>query len=633
MCGIAGVLAEPTRSAESLAEVERMCVALSRRGPDGNHQEDLGCAVFGHSRLAIIDLATGDQPQGNEDGSVKVVVNGEIYNYLELRADLEARGHRFRTQSDIEVIPHLYDEYGLAFVDHLRGMFAIALWDAREKRLVLVRDRLGKKPIYHAQVGDRFYFASELKALLEIEDLEREIAVEAVEDYFTFQYVPAPRTIFRAVAKLPAATMLIRKDGRNRLLEYWKLPESHDPAIGEDEAVERIASVLDEATRLRLRSDVPLGAFLSSGIDSTLVVSSAAGQLEGPLETRTIAFDSANSDEVRLAEAVARKFGTRHRTRPAAADVVALFDKVAGYLDEPLGDSSTLPSYLVSELAREDVKVAISGDGGDESFGGYAWRYSQNLLLDRWRRRLPGAPGRRLIGMIAAIYPKFDRLPKRFRLKWGLRNLSLSAAEAYFLDMSIFRPETKAALYRPEFRRSLGGYRSSEGFIARFEEGEDRDLLARILRTDLKTYLAEGVLAKVDRMSMANSLEVRSPLLDQEVVELAFRLPPELKIRGKTGKRVLRRLAADRVGREISEAPKSGFAPPLAGWLRGDLAPVFRDLVLARDSALGEILDRGVVERLFADHVAGRSDQSRPLWLMLAFEAWRRRFAAATVRS
>ncbi|MCB9833759.1 MAG: asparagine synthase (glutamine-hydrolyzing) [Planctomycetes bacterium] len=633
MCGIAGMVAAPGRAQRSLDEVRRMCRALSRRGPDGNHQEDLGGTVFGHARLAIIDLDTGDQPQANEDGSVTVVVNGEIYNYVELRAELEARGHRFRTRSDIEVIPHLYEDHGLDFVDHLRGMFAIALWDAPRRRLVLVRDRLGKKPIYHATVGDRFYFASELKALLEIEDLPRELAHEALEDFFTFQYVPAPKTIFRGIAKVPAATMLVREDGRESLREYWRLPEQADAGLDGDEALERVAAVLDEAVRIRLRSDVPLGAFLSSGIDSTLVVSSAAGLLDEPLQTRTIAFDSANSDEVRLAEAVAARFGTRHRTRSAASEITGLFEEVADYLDEPLGDSSTLPSYLVSKLAREDVKVAISGDGGDESFGGYAWRYSQNLLLDRWRQRLPGALGRGLVGAIAAIYPKLDRFPKKFRLKWGLRNLSLSAAEAYFLDMSIFRPETKTALYRPEFRRALDGYRAADAFVARFEEEPERDLLGRILRTDLKTYLAEGVLAKVDRMSMANSLEVRSPLLDQEMVELAFRLPAELKLKGTTGKLLLRRLAASRVGREISEAPKSGFAPPLAAWLRGDLAPLFRDLVLAPSSGVAELLDRGRIERLFAEHLSGRADHARPLWLILCFESWRRRFATATVRA
>ena len=634
MCGIAGIVAAPGRASRSLAEVEAMCSALKLRGPDGQHAEDIGGGVvFGHARLAIIDLSTGDQPQSNEDGSVQVVVNGEIYNYVELRADLEARGHVFKTQSDIEVIPHLYDEYGIAFVEHLRGMFAVALLDTKTRELVLVRDRLGKKPIYYAEIGDRFYFASELKALLEIEDLPREVSAEAVEDFLTFQYVPAPRTIFRAVKKIPAATMLRRRDGRSELQEYWRLPEEVDESITEEEAVARISEILDESVRIRLRSDVPLGAFLSAGIDSTLVVSTATGQLPGPLETRTIAFDGDNSDEVRLAEELARRLGTHHQTRSASTDVLDLVEKVGGYLDEPLGDSSTLPSYLVSEITRADVKVAISGDGGDESFGGYAWRYSQNLLLDRWRRRLPGAFGRGLVGMIAAAYPKLDRFPKKFRLKWGLRNLSVSAEEAYFLDMSIFRPEHKAKLYRRDFRRSLDGYEAREHFLARFADAGDRDLLGRILHVDLKTYLAEGVLAKVDRMSMANSLEVRSPLLDQEMVELAFRLPSRLKLGDGVGKKVLRRMAADRVGKDISEAPKNGFAPPLAGWLRTELADIFRDLVLAPTSGIDEYLERAEVERMFEEHRSGQSDHARPLWLMLVLENWRRHFARATVRS
>ncbi len=628
MCGIAGVVAPVGRVDESATEVRRMCAQLAKRGPDGIHQERIGGVVLGHARLAIIDLNTGDQPQGNEDDSIKVVVNGEIYNYVELRADLEQRGHTFRTQSDIEVIPHLYEEYGDNFVDHLRGMFAIALWDVSTQRLVLVRDRLGKKPLYYIQHKDRFYFASELKALLQVEDFDLHVDLEALEDFFTFQYIPSPKTAYREIRKIPAATMMIMKDAHCRFHRYWEPSLVVDHSLSEDDALDRLEEIFDEAVRIRMRSDVPLGAFLSSGIDSTLVVASAAGLIDGPLTTTTIAFDDANGDEVRLAEEVARKFGTNHSTKLIDADIRETLERVSSYLDEPLGDSSTLPSFLVSRAAREDVKVAISGDGGDESFGGYAWRYYQNIMLDTWRRRLPGKAGRKLVGLAALLYPKMDRMPKPLRLKWGLKNLSVSAEEAYFLDMSVFRPEHKNELYRAEFRHGLGGYHAKSVFMDQFAETEGHDLLTRILKLDLNTYLADGVLAKVDRMSMANSLEVRSPLLDHKVVEFAFSLPRSFKMEGRQGKKILRRMSAKRVGDEVARAPKSGFAPPLAGWLRNELADVFRDLVLENSHGVHLLLESKKVRKMYEEHVSRKFNHARPLWLMLSFEMWFRSFGS-----
>ncbi|MFT7618968.1 MAG: asparagine synthase (glutamine-hydrolyzing) [Planctomycetota bacterium] len=626
MCGIAGVIAPKEREDASSRDVRRMCGQLAKRGPDGIHQERYNGVVLGHARLAIIDLETGDQPQGNEDGSVKVVVNGEIYNYVELRQDLVNRGHKFRTQSDIEVIPHLYDEYGDDFVDHLRGMFAIALWDMRERRLLLVRDRLGKKPLYYIEHEDRFYFASELKSLLQVEDIELTTDLEALEDFFTFQYIPSPKTAYKEIRKIPAATMLVWKDGRREFRKYWEPSLEINHSITEDEALEQLEEIFDEAVRLRLRSDVPLGAFLSSGIDSTLVVASMAGLVDTPLRTTTIAFDDANNDEVRLAESVAKQFGTNHQTKLIQADVRDTLEKVSAYLDEPLGDSSTLPSFLVSRAARDDVKVAISGDGGDESFGGYAWRYSQNIMLDTWRRRLPGAFGRKAVGLAAFLYPKLDRMPRPFRLKWGLRNLSVSAEEAYFLDMSVFRPEIKKELYRSEFVKGLHGYSAKSVFMDKFAETEGHDLLTRILKLDLSTYLADGVLAKVDRMSMANSLEVRSPLLDHKVVEFAFSLPTSFKMEGKVGKKILRRMSARRVGDEVARAPKSGFAPPLAGWLRNELADVFRDLVLDNSHGVHLLLESSKIRRMYEEHVSKKFNHARPLWLILSFEMWFRSF-------
>ncbi|MEZ6194480.1 MAG: asparagine synthase (glutamine-hydrolyzing) [Planctomycetota bacterium] len=624
MCGIAGYLALAGAPSDLVPEVGGMVAALDRRGPDGSHVATFDAAVLGHARLAIIDLDTGDQPQGNADDSVVVVVNGEIYNYVELRRDLEARGHRFRTRSDIEVIPHLYDECGLDFVDRLRGMFAIALYDRRARRLVLVRDRLGKKPIYWARTERGIAFASELKSFAAVAGVDRRLDWEAVEDFLTYQYVPAPRSILRGVSKLPAAhRLVVEADGSTSLAEYWSPPTAELPGPGLEAALERLAPTFDEAVRIRLRADVPLGAFLSSGIDSTLVCATASPMLPAGLATTTIAFDDRNRGEVELAERVAARIGARHHTREIRADASEVFEAVSAYLDEPLADSSTLPTWMVSAAAREEVKVAISGDGGDESFGGYAWRYGQNLQFERLRRLLP-LP--RLFGALAAVYPKLDRAPKPLRLKYGLRNLSVDAFEAYFLDMSVFRPEDKDRLYRPELRARLGDYDSRGVLRAPFDRREGASLLERLLYTDLRTYLAEGVLAKVDRMSMGNSLEVRSPLLDQEVVEFAFGLPAALKIEGGRGKIILRELARRRVGEDVATAPKSGFAPPLAGWLRAELGERLRRDVVVDPKLVGELFRAEARRMMYEEHRSGARDWSRPLWSMLVLETWYRNF-------
>jgi asparagine synthase (glutamine-hydrolysing) len=626
MCGIAGYLVAPERAESFVPQVQGMVDALNRRGPDGTAVEVFDGAVLGHARLAIIDLDTGDQPQSNADGRIVVVVNGEIYNYVELRAELEARGHVFRTKSDIEVIPHLYDELGLDFVDKLQGMFAIALWDRPRRRLVLVRDRLGKKPLYYAHTPEGFAFASELKSFAKLPGVDRRLDWEAVEDFLTYQYVPAPRSILRGIKKVPGAHRLILESGGEpRLEEYWSPPEEINEGLDMEGALAQFDERFDRAVRIRLRSDVPLGAFLSSGIDSSLVCATASPMLPEGIRTTTIAFGESNRAETEMAEAIARKIGARHETRVIDADAGGVFEEVSDYLDEPLADSSTLPTWMVSAAARESVKVAISGDGGDESFGGYAWRYGQNLQFDKIRRVLPF---RRVFGALAAIYPKLDRAPRPLRLKYGLRNLSVDALEAYFLDMSVFRPEDKAALYRGELRRRIGDYDARGVLRAPFERRPDSSLLERLLYTDLKTYLGEGVLAKVDRMSMGNSLEVRSPLLDQEIVSLAFTLPASLKIEGGQGKLILREMARRRVGEDVARAPKSGFAPPLAGWLRRELGDRLRDEVIESPRLVGELFDQQARRSMFEAHRRGERDWSRQLWSMLVLETWFRRHGA-----
>lgn len=624
MCGIAGVIAPVGRLARSRVEVEQMCRALELRGPDGTTQESYGGVVLGHARLAIIDLETGDQPQGNADDSIVTVVNGEIYNYVELRRDLEGAGVRFRTRSDVEVIPHLYERHGLDFVDHLRGMFAIALMDRKNDRLVLVRDRLGKKPVYWTEMGGRFLFASELKALLTVPDLPRDVDPRAVDAFFTFQYIPAPLTVFRNVQKLPAAHLLVRDAKGIRVREYWR-PPTEDSVTDEKVALERIAETLHEATRIRLRSDVPLGVFLSGGIDSGLVVEEAQSLSPRPLKATTILFSDDDDAEMGRIERLASRLGLIHEKKRMSDDVLSVLDAVTSYLDEPFGDSSALPSFMVSRATRSEVKVALSGDGGDETFGGYAWRYGQNLAIDRVRAHLSPTL-RRVVGAVARAYPKLDGFPKPLRLKWGLRNLSVSPEEAYFLDMSIFRPEDKQELYGGDFRASLGDWSARALMEERFRDAGEGDLLRRLLHVDLKSYLADGVLTKVDRMSMANSLEVRSPLLDQKMVNLAFRIPAELKMQGKQSKYLLRRLAAEKLGDDWAWAPKRGFAPPLAGWMRRDLADVFRDRVLDTPGGLDSFLNLSALASRFEAHRRGQRDHARVLWLALVFATWLERF-------
>lgn len=626
MCGIAGAKGPTDRRQKTMDEVRRMIIPLGRRGPDGAGFGAWEGTVFGHARLAIIDLSTGDQPQSNEDESVVVVVNGEIYNYIELRAELEAKGRKFRTKSDIEVIPHLWDEIGFDFVKRLRGMFAIALYDRKKDMLVLARDRLGKKPIYFSEKDGVIRFASELKSLLEIDELDFTIDRTAIEDFLTLQYIPSPKTIFRGIEKVPAATIVSFKDGGRKTIRYWKPSLVLDEAASEDEWLDRTSKILDEAVRIRLRSDVPLGAFLSGGIDSNIVTAAASRLLPGPLKTTTISFGDVNRSEVDLARRTAEKFKTDHREKSAEVAVREAVLAVAEYLDEPLGDSSTVPTYLVSKAAREEVTVAVSGDGGDETFGGYAFRYRQNLTLDHVRRRLPGAIGKKMVGLAARLYPKADRMPRVFRWKWALENLAVSAEQAYCLDMSIFRPIDKLSLYRPEFAESLGGYRAWDTLERFFAEAPSGDLLPRLLHVDLNTYLADGVLAKVDRMSMANSLEVRSPLLDQEIVELACRIPPRFKLVGHQGKYLLRKLADRAVGPEIARAPKVGFAPPLGSWLVNELRSLFEDAVFSKDSIAKEYLRPEGIEGLWRDHASGRRNHERLLWLVLTLELWNKHF-------
>jgi asparagine synthase (glutamine-hydrolysing) len=626
MCGISGLVYTDRSHPIDRDLMRRLTRTLSHRGPDADGFLFGDGVSLGHRRLSIIDLSTGDQPIYNEDRTAAVVFNGEIYNFQELRAQLVRCGHRFATASDTEVIVHAWEEYGDAFVARLRGMFAIALWDLRRRRLLLARDRVGKKPLYYVHDPDRILFASELKAVMCDPSVKRALCLEAVDDYLSFGAVPAPRTIYQGVQQVPPAHYLVWEDGRVRLTEYWDLSYRPDPERSEREWLDRFSETFEEAVRLRLISDVPLGAFLSGGVDSTAVVAAMARQSSRPVATTTVTFRDRAFNEAPHATAVAQALGTDHQEVVVDPRAVDVLPTIVWHLDEPFADSSAIPTYYVAKAARQRVTVALSGDGGDEIFAGYEWRYGLNLIEARLRRRLPRSFRRGILGPLASVWPKADRLPRHLRWKFLLRNLSLDPETAYFHDMSLFTPADKQSLLSQDFRRSLGGHDPAWAFGRHFDRVRDLDHLSRILYVDLKTWLPNDILVKMDRMAMANSLEVRSPLLDHHVIELAATMPSGMKYHNGVSKYPLKRYAERYVPPATIHRPKMGFSIPLAAWLRGDLRPMAEDLLLS-ERALGRGFFRPeAVREMWTWHQAGRRNQARHLWALMMLELWHRLF-------
>jgi asparagine synthase (glutamine-hydrolysing) len=626
MCGIAGIVyADPAHPVDRDL-VRRMTDVMRHRGPDADGLHVARGVALGHRRLSIIDVAGGDQPIFNEDRSKAVILNGEIYNFQELQSELESRGHRFATRSDTEVIVHGYEEWGVDCVSRLRGMFAFALWDATAHRLLLARDRVGKKPLYYAADGGNLRFASELKGVLRDPALKRVVDLEAMEDYFTFGAVAAPRTIFQGIAQLPPAHYLVWERGALRVAEYWDVPLGPAVARTEARALEEFDAVFTEAVRLRLISDVPLGAFLSGGVDSSAVVEAMARLSRGPVVTTSIAFQERRFSEAEHARAVADTLATRHHeelVRPHAAEVLP---RLVWHLDEPFADASSLPTYYVAKAARERVTVALSGDGGDEVFAGYERRYGLNRWEARLRGWLPAWIRRSVLGPLGSVYPKADWLPRPLRARYVLQNLATTFERAYFADLSRFRPEEKAALLTPEFRGAVNGYDSFEGFRRHFDRVRGLDPLRRLLYVDLKTWLANDILVKVDRMSMASSLEVRSPLLDHKVIEFAATLPSDFKYRGSVSKFLLKRHLDGRVPASVIHRPKQGFEIPLAAWLRGELRDMGRELLLSpRALGRGYVLPARV-QTIWDEHQRGIRDRASLLWALMVLELWHRTF-------
>jgi len=625
MCGIAGFISfEGHRRDEAAARVKCMTDALIHRGPDDEGFFVDERAALGHRRLAIIDVASGQQPMGTLDGRVQIVFNGEIYNFLELRQELESRGHRFQTHSDTEAILLAYLEWGEQCVTRLSGMFAFAIWDSRARELVLGRDRVGKKPLYYWREGSRVGFASELKALRAAALCPTAIDFESLDCYLTLGYVPSPRTIYRQVRKLRAAHTLVVSAREQRERKYWELSFADPVARSLDQACEEFEALLDEAVKCRLMSEVPLGAFLSGGVDSSLVVSSMARLTNRPVITNSIGFGDNRHDELPIAARIARHLGTDHKefvVTPRAADVI---ERIAWHFDEPLADSSAIPTWYVCEMARRSVTVALSGDGGDEAFGGYTFRYLPHVLESRVRRVLPAALRGLLFGALGSLWPASPALPRPLRLKTILENLAVGDAEAFYRDLAWLRPDVRRHIYSPAFLEALRGFTPMEAMAPYYVHNDAPDALGRGLFTDIHFYMTDDVLVKVDRMSMAHSLEVRAPLLDHRILEFAARLPSGLKMDARRGKLPLRALAAKRLPPSIAQLPKRGFSIPAARWLRAELRPIVEEILFGGHNGLSEFVDVTRLRALWHEHLSGRRDHNVFLWGLMMFGLWQR---------
>ena len=626
MCGITGLFDTRGRRPVSSGVLHRMNDSQRHRGPDeGSLHIEPGLG-FGHRRLSIIDVATGQQPMFNEDRSVVLVFNGEIYNFQELIPELQALGHVFRTRSDTEVIVHAWEAWGEDCVQRLRGMFAFALWDRNRQTLFMARDRLGVKPMFYAVLDDGLLlFGSELKSLLAHGSLRRTLDPLAVEEYFALGYVAEPRTIFRQALKLPPGHMLTIRHGQPvpPPRPYWDVRFTGDSKLTLPQACDELVERLRESVRLRLIAEVPLGAFLSGGVDSSGVVATMAGLSDEPVNTCSIAFDDPQFNESEFARQVAERYRTRHFVETVRSDDFDLIDTLARLYDEPYADSSAIPTYRVCQLARRHVTVALSGDGGDETFAGYR-RYRMHLLEERMRARLPLGLRRSVFGLLGRMYPKADWAPRMFRAKTTLQGLARTSVEAYFHSMSIFRGAMREDLFSPAFRRELGGYEAQQVFERHAGRAGTDDPLALIQYLDLKTYLVGDINTKVDRASMAHSLEVREPLMDHQLVEWVATLPSALKVHGQKGKYMFKKALEPLLPNEVLYRPKMGFSVPLARWFRGPLRQRVRDAVLGERLAATGWFNRPYLEHLVADHQSGIKDYSAPLWALLMFEAFLR---------
>lgn len=622
MCGISGWFDMTGLKPADRLMAKAMNDAIAHRGPDGEGFHFEPGLALGHRRLAIIDLATGEQPMFTEGGRIAIVFNGEIFNYRELRELLEKRGHSFRTKSDTEVILRAWVEWGRECVDHIHGQFAFALWDKSEQTLFLARDRLGEKPLYYAILPDKtFIFASELKALMVNPALPRSIDSLAVEDYFAFGYITDPRTIYTNVRKLGAGCSLVLERGQSpRFRQYWE-PR---PGIHNDKNLEHSAAILRDrlgaAVRSQLIADVPVGSFLSGGVDSSAITALMAQSVPDALACFTIGFDDPHFDERAHAAAVATRCHTRQHVEVVSPDDMETVELLPGIFDEPFGDSSALPTYRLSKLARRHVTVALSGDGGDELFAGYR-RYLFHGREEAIRGLLPHAVRRAVFGTLGRVYPQLDWAPRPLRARQTFRELAASAAEGYFHNVSVVNDAQRAQLYSPELRRAISGYHPMDVIARHLANAPMDDPIAAAQYVDLKTWLVGDILTKVDRTAMACSLEVRVPMLDPTFVEWAMGLPRQLKLARGESKIVLKRALEPLVPHEVMYRRKQGFSVPLAKWFRGSFGTAFGQK-LGHNTELAEHFDMTTVRQLLDAHQRGWSDNSRTLWLLWMFNGF-----------
>ena len=623
MCGIAGFINFNRHDkAKAKDQIIKMADTISHRGPDeeGYYIDDY--AALGHRRLSIIDLASGQQPMGSLEGQVQIIFNGEIYNFLEIRAQLQAKGYRFHTSSDTEVILLAYIEWGEGCIERLNGMFAFAIWDARNKLLLLARDRVGKKPLYYYHGDHSFAFASELKALQSSNFFPTKIDFQALDCYFSFGYIPAPRSIFASVKKLSAASYIVVSEKNLKERKYWELNFADPVARSMQDAADELQVLLDSAVQCRLMSEVPLGVFLSGGIDSPLVVAAMAQVSDVPVMTNTIGFDEHGFNELPAAKLVAEHLKTDHREFIVKPEITNILGKIAWHCDEPFADSSAVPTWYVCQMARQNVTVALSGDGGDESFGGYTFRYLPHLLESKIRAFLPSILRRPIFGTLGSLWPGSARLPKPLRLKTIFENLAVSDVEAFYRDLIWLRGDIREALYTPDFKKSLQGFTPIDTIYPLYTGNNATGALGRAQFTDIHFFMTDDVLMKVDRMSMAHSLEVRSPLLDYRIIEFAARLPTNLKLNSRQGKLILRELAARRLPSEIEKKPKLGFSIPTATWLRNQLKGIAEDVIFDKNRMIYNILKEQKVKQIWQEHQSRSRDHSVFLWGLMMLGLW-----------
>ena len=624
MCGISGLMYADSTLTVSPEDVKRMCRTLVHRGPDDEGFYFENNVGLGMRRLNIIDLHTGRQPITNETGSVWIVFNGEIYNFLELRSELEGKGHVFATHTDTETIVHAYEEYGDDCVQHLNGMFAFAIWDRDRERLLLARDRIGVKPLFYF-VNERFLaFGSELKALLAYQEIPRSLDFSALDVFLTFEYIPAPLSIFRGIYKLPPGHTLVFQKGEIQVRKYWEL-KYNNCEIELKNAEEGLMTLLRDAVRLRLRSDVPLGAFLSGGIDSSAIVGMMVELVDQPVKTFSIGFDDPSYNELKYAKIVANTFGTDHHELVIQPDIVNLVEELIGFLDEPLADVSVFPTYLVSKLTKEYVTVALSGDGGDELFAGYDWYMAAKL--DRTYRKFPEIFKKQWLPTLVQFFPPSAQKKGLInKCKRFVHGASLDPSLQHFRWNLYLTDRQKRVLYSKALKRELESRGPFSPFVEYLNRHHYADPLWQQQFADTKTFLVDDILVKVDRMSMAHSLECRNPFLDYRLVEFAFALPSRLKLNGFQTKYILKRCMAHKLPKAIQNRKKEGFSIPMKNWLRGELRPMLEHVLSSRKIKEEGFFNPDFVEKLKFDHLKGLSNNSHLLWSLMTFHIWKDRY-------